>query len=198
MKKIYIYGASGHGIVVSDIAKACGYMEIQFIDDGNNNYHSFDEIKDFIDAPIALGIGQNKIRQKIFNMLEKYKFKIQTLVHPSAIIAETVHIGRGTVIMPLTVINANTSIGKGVILNSSSIIEHDNIINNFTHIAPKVACAGHVMIGELTHLGIGTSVIQKIHIGNSTIIGAGSVVVNNIGNHCIAYGNPCKEKKENI
>ena len=36
MKSIYIYGASGHGLVVADIAKACGYKDIIFIDDGDN------------------------------------------------------------------------------------------------------------------------------------------------------------------
>ncbi len=41
MKKIVIYGASGHGLVVADIAKDCGYEEIIFIDDGDNKYPTF-------------------------------------------------------------------------------------------------------------------------------------------------------------
>ena len=45
MKSIYIYGASGHGLVVADIAKACGYTDILFIDDGNNEYPTFKDIK---------------------------------------------------------------------------------------------------------------------------------------------------------
>ena len=35
-KSIYIYGASGHGLVVADIARNNGYDNIIFIDDGNN------------------------------------------------------------------------------------------------------------------------------------------------------------------
>ena len=31
--KIYIYGASGHGKVVCDVAKSAGYKEIVFLDD---------------------------------------------------------------------------------------------------------------------------------------------------------------------
>ena len=45
MKSIYIYGASGHGLIVADIAKACGYTDILFIDDGNNEYPTFKDIK---------------------------------------------------------------------------------------------------------------------------------------------------------
>ena len=41
MKSIYIYGASGHGLVVADIAKVCGYDNIIFIDDGENEYLTF-------------------------------------------------------------------------------------------------------------------------------------------------------------
>ena len=42
MKKIYIYGASGHGLVVADIARACGYEDMIFIDDGKNEFLSFE------------------------------------------------------------------------------------------------------------------------------------------------------------
>ena len=196
MKKIYIYGASGHGLVVADIAKACGYDDVQFIDDGENEYAAFDQIKDTIDAPVALGIGQNRIREKIFHKLEEYHISIITLIHPTAIISKSVEIAQGTIIMPLVVVNAKATIGKGVILNTSCVIEHENIIGDFVHVSPDVACAGNIKIGNLAHVGIGSTLIQGIQIGNHTMIGAGSVVVKDIGKHRLAYGNPCKEKKE--
>jgi len=40
-KSIYIYGASGHGLVVADIASSCGYDDVIFIDDGDNEYLKF-------------------------------------------------------------------------------------------------------------------------------------------------------------
>lgn len=44
-KSIYIYGASGHGLVIADIARACGYDDVIFIDDGDNDYPSFEGSK---------------------------------------------------------------------------------------------------------------------------------------------------------
>ncbi len=196
MKKIYIYGASGHGLVVADIAKACGYDTIKFIDDGKNEYPTFEEIKDNIDAPIALGIGQNKIRKMIFDRLEKYELEIITLIHPSAIISESAKVGAGSVVMPLVVVNAKAIIGKGVILNTASVVEHESSIGDFVHISPNVSCAGNVKIAESTHIGIGSCIIQGIDIGNDAIIGAGSTVISDIGDNVLAYGNPCKIKKE--
>jgi len=196
MSKLYIYGASGHGLVVSDIARASGYKEIIFIDDGDNKYLTFHNIKNNTHIPIALAIGDNKIRKQLFDKVLSSNFKIVSLIHPSAIISSNVFIDIGTVVMPNVVVNANSKIGKGVILNTSSIIEHDSTVEDFVHISPNVALAGNVTVGQFTHIGIGSNIIQGISIGKNSIIGAGSVVVKNIENNKLCFGNPCKIIKE--
>lgn len=192
-KSIYIYGASGHGLVVADIARACGYDDIIFVDDGDNEYPSFEDIKRTIGIPMAFGIGSNSIRAKLFEKVQNSGFEIVSLIHPSSIVSSSATIGKGTVIMPNVVVNAKAIIGDGVILNTSCVIEHECVIENFVHISPKVALAGDVKVGKLTHIGIGSNVIQGLTIGKNTIVGAGSTVVKNIGNFKKAYGNPCKE-----
>lgn len=193
MKSIYIYGASGHGLVVADIARACGYGNIIFIDDGDNDYLTFDEMKNNKNIPIILAIGSNLIRELLFEKVENSGFEVVTLIHPSSVVSLSASIGKGTVIMPNVVVNANAIVGKGTILNTSCIVEHECIIDDFVHISPNVTLAGNVRVGKLTHIGIGSNVIQGIIIGNNAIIGAGSTVVKNIGNFKKAYGNPCRE-----
>ena len=193
MKSIYIYGASGHGLVVADIAKACGYNDIIFIDDGDNIYLSFENIKDKNKIPLAFGIGDNKTRNKLFNKVIDFDFKIVSLIHPSSIISPSVTIGKGTVIMPNVVVNANALIAKGVILNTSCVIEHECVIHDFVHISPKVALAGDIEIGAFTHIGIGSNVRQGIKIGKNNIIGGGSMVIKNITNNKTMVGVPVKE-----
>ena len=192
-KNIYIYGASGHGLVVADIARTCGYDDVIFVDDGDNEYPSFEDIKRTSGISIAFGIGSNSIRAKLFEKVQNNGFQIVSLIHPSSIISPSATIGKGTVIMPNVVVNAKATIGDGVILNSSCVVEHECMIDDFVHISPKVALAGDVKVGKFTHIGIGSNVIQGIIIGNNTVIGAGSTVVKNIGNFKKAYGNPCKE-----
>lgn len=192
-KSIYIYGASGHGLVVADIAKACGYENIIFLDDGDNEYPAFEDIKRTSGIPIAFGIGSNSIRAKLFEKVQNSGFEIVSLIHPSSVISSSVTIGKGTVVMPNVVVNAKATIGEGVILNSSCVIEHECVIEDFVHISPKVALAGDVKVGKFTHIGIGSNVIQGIIIGKNTVIGAGSTVVTNVGNFKKAYGNPCRE-----
>ena len=194
MKSIYIYGASGHGLVVADIAKACGYDSVLWIDDGDNMYPSFEEVDKTLPIPIAIGIGNNQLRAKIFEKILQANMNLVTLIHPSAVVSGSVTLGRGSVVMPNVVINANTTIGNACILNSSCVIEHENVIGDFVHIAPSAALAGNVTVMYFAHVGIGTSVKQGVTIGENSLIGAGSVVIKNIGSHQIAYGNPCLEK----
>jgi len=189
---IFIYGASGHGIVVADIALACGYDDITFIDDGNNPHPSFNDIQNDKHIPIALGIGDNKVRSKLFYKIKESGFTVMTLIHPSTILSPTAKIGEGTVVMPNVVINAKASVGNGVILNTGCIIEHECRIEDFVHISPNAALAGNVQVDELTHIGLGTNVIQNITIGKNVLIGAGSVVIRHIPSDVTAVGNPTK------
>ena len=197
MKKIAIYGASGHGKVVADIAKSNGYDDILFIDDGLTEHLSFETfVQTQKGIPVALGVGDASIREELYKKCLAYSLPVQTLIHPDAILAQNVHVGEGTVIMAGVVVNTNVDIGKCCILNTSCVVEHDNGIGDFVHLSPNVACAGEVTIGDYAHIGIGSCIIQGVTIGQSSIIGAGSVVVHSIAAHMLAYGNPCKPVKE--
>ena len=197
MKRIAIYGASGHGKVVADIARLNGYDDILFIDDGMGGYLSFEAfLEQGEKIPVALGIGDAYTRQKLYQKCVEHTFPIKSLVHPHAILAQNVRVGEGTVIMAGVVVNTDTNIGKCCILNTSCVVEHDNQLGDFVHLSPNVACAGEVTIGAYTHIGIGSCIVQGVSIGERSIIGAGSVVVKSIGTDILAYGNPCKPVKD--
>ena len=186
--KIYIYGASGHGKVVADVAKSVGYKKIIFLDDNSELKFSPDLPK----FPVIIAIGDNKIRANLQKKVSEAGFEIATLIHETAVISQSAKIGLGVVIMPNVVVNADAVINDGVILNSACVIEHDCKIGKFAHISPNSALAGGVEVGEFSHIGIGSSIIQKIKIGANSIIGAGSVVIKNIDENCLAVGVPAK------
>ena len=189
MNRIYIYGAGGHGLVLADMAKACGYKEVIFIDNRDNEHLTFDEVEEFADIIVA--IGNNKIRKKVTEEVQESLFTLVSLIHPSAVISDNVTIGRGSVVMPNVVINTHATIGQGAIINTSVVVEHENEIGAFAHLSPNVALGGAVKVGNLTHVGIGSSVIQGVTIGRECVVGAGSVVLKDIADKTIAYGNPC-------
>ncbi len=189
-KKIYIYGASGHGLVIADIARDNGYDEIVFLDDASEFKFSPELEK----ADIIIAIGQNKTREMISKRVEAAGIEIVNLIHKSAVVSESAVIEKGVVVMPNAVINARAHIKEGAIINSGAVIEHECVIGKFAHISPNAALAGNVSVGEFTHVGIGSSVIQGISIGKNCIIGAGSVVVRDIKDGIKAYGVPACER----
>ena len=188
---LYIYGNGGHAKVVADIARANGYENLIFLDDNSQIKFSPNLPK----HPIIIAIGNALIRQKLQSLVLTNGFELATLIHPTAIISNSVQIGAGSVIMPGAIINANSVIGGGVIINSGAIVEHDCFIDDFAHICPGVAIAGGVCIGRRSWIGIGSNIIQQIKIKQDITIGAGSVVVSDILEGALAYGNPCKVVK---
>lgn len=192
MKTIAIYGASGHGRVVADIAMSNGYDEVIFIDDGDNRYLNFQEYVKLYHYPIALGIGENSTRKIVYEKIKAQNLEVKTLVHIKSIVARDVILKEGVVVMPGVVVNVGSVIGVGTILNTGSIVEHDCVIGDFVHIAPNSALAGSVQVKDLTFIGIGSSVIQGKVIGKNSVIGAGSVVIEDMPDNILSYGVPAK------
>ncbi len=201
--KACVYGASGHGKVVSDVLKRNGYTVVAFVDDDENKKEFCGlpviRFKQLVEKklPCALGIGNNKVRNKIYKNLKENRIDTISAVDPSAVIGSEVKIGEGTIVMPNVVINHSAIIGIGCIINSAAIIEHDCVIGDFVHISPNAALAGGVKVGSFSQVGIGSCVRQNIEIGKNTIVGAGSVVVKNIEDNLIVVGNPAKELRIN-
>ncbi|MCK9256709.1 MAG: acetyltransferase [Sulfurospirillaceae bacterium] len=196
MRALYIYGTGGHGGVLADIAHLRGYDEVIFLDDENPDFPNLEDIGKRQDIPVALAIESNHRRKVLFQKLKSMGLKIETLIHPSAIISKSAKIEEGCAVMAGVIINHGAILEKGVIVNSGSIVEYKSTLKEFSNIAPRVAIARNVVVESLTHIGIGSSIIQDIKIGSESIIGAGSVVVSDILSNVVAYGVPCKMQKK--
>lgn len=201
MNRLIIVGASGHGKVVADIAKLSGYRDIVFLD--NNP-----EIKECAGYPVLgpdtmvkdlegdlfIAVGNAEIRRQLMDREAGRSFPV--LIHPSAVIAEGVKIGDGTVVMAGTVVNPDTKIGKGCIVNTSSSIDHDCVVEDFSHIAVGAHLCGTVHVGKGTWIGAGATVSNNVDICGNCMIGAGAVVVKDIKEPGTYVGVPAKLKGE--
>lgn len=183
--KLIIIGASGHGKVVADIAKLNGYSNIVFLDNnsGINECMGFpvigpDTMVSELAGDVFIAIGNAHIRRSIMKR-EKERF-FPTLIHPSAILANDVKIGYGSVVMAGAVINPGTRIGNGCIINTASSVDHDCILEDYVHVSVGTHVSGTVSVGEETWLGAGSVISNNISICRDCVIGAGAVVVKDI------------------
>src|SRR5690554_5450418 len=192
MDKIYLYGASGHGKVIAEIAEENGFEVQAFIDTDKTkisifNYKVVHQIPTDV-SNLMIAIGNNNIRKKIAE--ENSELTYPVLIHPSANISKRSIIKDGTVLMAGVSVNTDVYIGKHCIINTNASIDHDCIIEDFVHISPNAALAGNVEVGEGTHIGIGACIIQGIKIGKWCIIGAGAVIIKDVPDGATVVGNP--------
>lgn len=189
---MYLFGASGHGKVIAEIAEH-NNLKIEGVIDTDLNKTSllgYTVLHKDPEGPaeIIIAIGNNELRKRIVNESDSFTYPI--LIHPSAHISKRSILGKGTVVMAGATINVDVNVGQHCIVNTNASVDHDCIIEDFVHLSPNVALAGNVRVGEGTHVGIGASVIQGIKIGKWVKIGAGAVIIRDIPDGCTVVGNP--------
>jgi sugar O-acyltransferase (sialic acid O-acetyltransferase NeuD family) len=199
--KIILIGYSGHGKVVADTALDCGlsivgYAEQKIIE--NNPFHlkyiGYEKEDTFVgwqlDADFLIGIGDNNIREKVYNNIINRGREVKTLKSMTSIISKYSTIGNGTFVSSNVTVNASSRIGMNVILNTGCIVEHECNIENSVHIAPGAVLAGNVTIGERSFIGANAVLKQGIVIGKDVVVGAGAVVLHDIPDNMKIVGNP--------
>jgi len=189
---MYLYGASGHGKVVAEIAELQNKSIKAFIDEDLSKTQLLDykiiHQTPQEDIEVVISIGNNKIRKKIVHQFSHFKYAI--LTHPNTSLSKRLSIGEGTVIMAGVSINSTSQIGKHCIVNTNASIDHDCVLEDYVHISPNAALAGDVKVGEGTHIGIGACVIQGVNIGKWCTIGAGAVIIKDVPDGSTVVGNP--------
>jgi UDP-N-acetylbacillosamine N-acetyltransferase len=208
-RKLFVYGASGHGKVVGDILLACNDPNfVGFIDDradlrgsrvlglpvlGDGEWLRHEA--GMTQVAVALGVGDNFLRKKLAEKCISWGVELVTVVHPTASVSVSARLGRGTVVMAQAAINADVKIGEGAIVNTSAVVEHDVDIGDFANVSPNAVMAGASRLGVLSHLAIGALTIPCVSIGTMTIVGAGSVVVGDIPDGVVAFGVPARVRR---
>lgn len=202
-KKVILIGYSGHAYVVADIAienqyDIIGYTEKSRAQNNpfNLNYAGYEREIDFFEnkegVGFLIGIGDNSIRERIYNLITSKNIVVTTLMSNTASISHSARIASGTFINRNVTINALAKIGKNVILNTACVIEHECEISDSVHIGPGAVLAGNVFVGQRSFIGANSVIKQGVKIGKDVIIGAGTVVLHDISDGKKIVGNPSR------
>lgn len=199
-----LIGYSGHGFVACSILKTAGSIVTAYCDNEEKKINPFqlqylgteDSEKArqaFEKNTIFIGIGNNGIRQKVFEKLYNDGFQIANAIHPSSIICTSTSIANnGVMLGARSTIQPLAKIGNAVICNTGCIIEHECIVEAFCHIGPGAILCGNVHVGEGSFIGAGAVVRQGLTIGKNCIVGAGAVVVNDVPDFSKVVGVPAR------
>jgi len=206
MKKLLVVGGGGHAKVVIDLALRCGsWIVVGVLDDAPQLIGSTvlgmpvlgptSSLGDLSDphTSVVVAVGANLARQELQSRARRVGYDIAILVHPAAVVAESVRLGAGTVVMAGAVINADAAVGEGAIVNTGATIDHDCRLGDFCHVAPGVTLCGGVSVGARSLIGVGAAVIPGIEIGADVMVGAGATVVGAVSDGCRVVGVPARE-----
>lgn len=202
--EIILIGYSGHAYVVYGIINSSGKKVVGYCDVIEKEYNPFSlnyygtEISE--KGKIALGqneffiaVGNNIIRNKIYEQLSNESLLPINAIHPSAIIDSSAFIAHhGVMIAARVAINPLAKIGIGAICNTGCIIEHEADVGAFSHIGPGAVLCGNVKIGQRSFVGAAAVIKQGIIVGNNVMIGAGAVVVKDVPDGVTVVGVPAK------
>lgn len=208
MKRLWIVGAGGHGVVVADAARASQcWSEIAFFDD---RWPGVLRTSVVIEGTVAaaserlltserhqveviVAVGDNSTRLTLSSALQAIGANLATVVHPFTAISPSVQIGAGSVVLAGAVINAGATLGRACIVNTRASVDHDCVIGDGVHISPGVALAGNVVVHDLCWLGIGSCAIPGVVVGRAAVVGAGAAVTKNVNAGTTVAGCPAKE-----
>lgn len=138
-------------------------------------------------------IGNSSIREKVIKLLKEKGAVFATLVHPTALVADSAFLGDAVVIYPYALISDNAIVGDGCIVNMYSSVAHDSHLGNFCTISAHCDVTGMCTLGEHVFMGTTSHLVPGSRIGNHVYICAGSTVMTRLRDGVKVLGCPARK-----
>jgi sugar O-acyltransferase (sialic acid O-acetyltransferase NeuD family) len=198
---VLVVGAGGHAKVVIATLQAAERTVAGCLDD-----HAEAEGTVVLGVPVVgptsrlaehageavLAIGANAVRQRLAAAHPEARWV--TVVHPSAVVHESVRLGAGTVVFAGAVLQPDVAVGAHAIVNTGATVDHDGRLGDFVHVAPGCHLSGGVTLGEGAFLGVGCACLPGVTVGAWTTVGGGGVVVRDLPPSVTAVGVPARPR----
>lgn len=202
-KTLTVIGAGGHARALIALLSSCNLTASKVIDASaelGENILGVPVVNAEVQDSAAhgyyvLAIGSNTARKRA---LSHYKGEVYAapLIHPSAILAMSPHIGRFCQIFAGAYIGPQAQIGDNVILNTYAIVEHEVSIGDDCHIAVGAKILGRAKVGHRCFIGAGAVIKDGVSVCDDVTIGANSFVNEKIDKPGTYVGSPARQMKK--
>ena len=88
----------------------------------------------------------------IKRITEEMPYRIVVLVSPSAYIAPSVQIGKGSIIEPMAVIHAGSALQEGCFISAGAVVNHGSMCASGVHVDCNAVVAGGTFVPACTKL----------------------------------------------
>lgn len=203
-ERIIIVGAGGFGREVlqwachawpEHVSKIAGFLSA---DPDKLNGHAtslpiLGSPEDFEPRPtdgLLLAIGIPRVRRQVAEQLEENGARFLTLIHPTAIVADTATIGTGSIICPYAIVSDSVRLGRFLLLNYHASLGHDAAAGDFAVLSPYATLGGHAKIDEEVFLGLHASIAPNKQVGARSRVSVNSAALSNAPAESVIFGVP--------
>ena len=207
MKNLIIIGAGGCGREVLQWAKDINEVEDRwnikgFIDDDPEALNGktcsvtvLAGVDEYVIDPedeFVCCIGNSAVRRAVVEKMKDKGAVFASVIHPSAVIADSCSLGEGVIIYPFALISDNAVIGDGCIINMHSSVAHDSVLGSYCTISAHCDVTGMCSLGNNVFMGSTSQIVPGSRIGDDVYICAGSTVMTRLRSGVKVLGNPAK------
>jgi len=139
---------------------------------------------------LVLAIGIRGVRRQVAEQLAARGARFLTLIHSTAIVADTAVIGVGTVICPYAVVSDAVRLGRFVLVNYHASLGHDASAGDFAVLSPYATLGGGACVANDVFLGLHASVGPAKRVGAGSVVSSNSVALVDVPEGCLVYGVP--------
>jgi sugar O-acyltransferase (sialic acid O-acetyltransferase NeuD family) len=207
MYEIVIIGAGGFGRelheMLWDCLPAADYRLKGFLAKDPDELSGFGVDAPILDHPdhyhparqdrFLLAIGDMDARRRIVETLVGQGGQFLTLIHPTAVIAKTAHIGAGAVIYPFAAIMNRAFIDEYVHLSNFASVGHDARVGKYSLMAPYATLNGFSIIDEEVYMSTHSTVAPERRVGLRSKISANSAVMQDVPANSLVHGVPGRQ-----
>lgn len=190
--KIIVYGGGGLSKMIIESVRVLGvYQIVGIIDDnlqkgedvlGSPVLGGAEELPKLFEEGVRMavnsvgGIGNYKVRLKVFHTLADAGFICPPIVHPTAHVDPSARLEAGVLVLAQSYVSGNARVGMGTLINNSVVISHDCVVGACANFSPGAMIAGDVIIGDFTQVGMNATVNIGVHVGRECLIGNGATI----------------------
>lgn len=205
--KLFVYGASGAGLEVFDLAERTGkYSKIYLIDDfleeipyyGSERIH-FSSCSQYMDedSEYIISVGEPSARALLRERVKEHGYRLATLIDPSAVLSKTAIVEPGCIINAHSIISSRAHLKENCYIGFHVVVGHDACIHEDTIVCPMATVGGGSVVGREAFLGLNSSMKERVNVGDKAIVGMGSMLFRNVAPGCTMVGNPARVTRGN-
>lgn len=202
-KPLTILGFGGHARSVADVALACGYDHLVFVDEMARPGEHFlgHRVVSSVDAAgVSAGYafpaaGDNHKRSAQVLQIQGLGFQLVSIVSPCATLGAGITLADGCFVGHHAHIGPLATVGRGCIVNTGAVVEHEASVGDYAHVSVNATMAGRSSLGAYSMLGAGAVIIDSVGVGSEVMIGAGAVAHRTIHEPGVYTGVPARRHR---